>query len=72
MLDTNCAPANDVVEKPYLKWWYGIRHVDTMLIAHKSYYGVYYSSRPTTYECIPMDLDVLRTGLVPYFSYIAE
>jgi SAM-dependent methyltransferase len=69
-VDTNCAPANDVTEKPYLKWWYGIRHIDTMLVAHKSYYGPTILPNLTTYECIPMDLNVLRTGLVPYFSYI--
>ena len=70
--DTNCAPAMSPIEKPYLKWWYGIHHVDTMLIAHKPYPGVTKVADPATYECIPMDLGVLRTGLIPYNSYIAN
>jgi SAM-dependent methyltransferase len=68
-VDTNCAPADVPLEKPYLKWWYGIKHVDTMLIAVKSYSGPTKVADLKTYECIPMDLGVLQTGLVPYFSY---
>lgn len=69
-VDTNCAPADDPIEKPHLQYWYGVKHVDTMLIAYKSYYGTTIVPDFTKYVCTPMDLDVLRTGLIPYFSYM--
>ena len=69
-VDTNCAPADSSIDKPYLgKGWYGINHVDTMLVAYKSYYGPTILADPITYQCIPYDLKVLQTGMISYNSY---
>ena len=66
---TNCAPVNDPVEKPFIKYWYGVRHIDTMLVAYKSYNGPTIIPDHTKYQCVPFDLNVLKGDLVPYFSY---
>jgi len=57
---TNCAPSEADTD------WYSSTTADSMLIAKKPYDGEARYIDPRTYNCIPENLESLRTGLIPY------
>jgi SAM-dependent methyltransferase len=56
---TNAAPP------PYNFDWYSFRKSDSMLVAQKTYSGATQYVDLTKYECVPPDLEELRTGFRP-------
>lgn len=63
---TNCAPStNDI-------GWYSAAEADSMLIAQKPYDGPSRHPQYNTYNCVPENHDMLRSGLVPYSCKINQ